>query len=616
MISSSAHRRALRAAATLLCLLALPSAAGASVGGPGARCRDVVIRMADGIRLHGWVVFDPSKGRRPVLWTMTPYSNSTCPTSAPGVEDDIATHVNLARISLRGTGGSEGLNDGFGQQDRRDVGAVARFLAREPWARGLVPVGFSAEGAWMDYALALPQVKAAVWGASCADGYRDCVRIGGELGGGQLILATNEQQGLLDGQAVEQRLGLTATPFTQQQAALNGFINALGTHTLLDRFWKQRLGVSYLQGIHVPVLYTTDVYDYAPGGMYLAYLHTPRSVRYLSLGAGHNSPFLTSIANSKDPALARFRGLTYRSESRFLAHYVLGRNNGAQRDPHVTLVTNLGSVHGYTTGHVLIRRETAWPLPETRWTQLFLSGAGPAQSHTQRLTHRPPRGSNTLTIGPAPGPLDSLRLKLLLAQQSHDQQTIDALDDVRNLEAGELTYTTPRLAHNVEITGPIVLTLYARSAARDFDWHARLTDVHPDGRSSFIADGLLRAAVRQIAPAQSLHNAGGDLILPWYPFTHAAPVPSDATVKYTITIEPTSNVFSRGDRIRLDVGAVASPGPTGEQGVGTVRVIHDRKHPSAVLLPVIPGRCQKGAAGASGIRVPKSCGLLGGPTDR
>src|SRR5262249_10320295 len=68
----------------------------------------------------------------------------------------------------------------------------------------------------------------------------------------------------------------------------------------------------------------------------------------------------------------------------------------------------------------------------------------------------------------------------------------------------------------------------------------------------------------------------------------------------TITLYPTSNVFKKGHRIRLDVSSSNYPrfdvNPNTGDPLSTHRrlltadttVVHDAAHPSHVLLPVVP----------------------------
>ncbi len=59
-----------------------------------------------------------------------------------------------------------------------------------------------------------------------------------------------------------------------------------------------------------------------------------------------------------------------------------------------------------------------------------------------------------------------------------------------------LVYTTSPLEEDVEVTGPITVTLYAASSARDTDFVAKLDDVYPDGTSMLIELGIQRARYR------------------------------------------------------------------------------------------------------------------------
>ena len=71
-----------------------------------------------------------------------------------------------------------------------------------------------------------------------------------------------------------------------------------------------------------------------------------------------------------------------------------------------------------------------------------------------------------------------------------------------------LVYTTPPLENDVEVTGPIAVTLYAASSATDTDFTAKLDDVYPDGTSMLISYGIQRARYRESQARQSLIKPG------------------------------------------------------------------------------------------------------------
>src|SRR5581483_1588716 len=88
-------------------------------------------------------------------------------------------------------------------------------------------------------------------------------------------------------------------------------------------------------------------------------------------------------------------------------------------------------------------------------------------------------------------PVPTLGGQSLLLEDSgpRDRRPVERRDDV-------LVYTTPPLAEDVEVTGPVSVTLYAESSAPDTDFTATLVDVHPNGKAIHLCEGLGRAPSR------------------------------------------------------------------------------------------------------------------------
>jgi hypothetical protein len=179
--------------------------------------------------------------------------------------------------------------------------------------------------------------------------------------------------------------------------------------------------------------------------------------------------------------------------------------------------------------------------------------------------------------------------------------------DNRSWEATGLTYTTPPLAKDTELTGMVKASLWAElTSAKDATLVAVLSDVDPSGQSNQVTAGFLLASQRAVDPAKSTFSPEGDLIRPWHPFTRASqqPVtPNDAN-EYQIEIYPTSQVFKKGHQIRLSIGtadtpATSPPLPALANETGTITLLHGPAYPSNVLLPVIgppkPAAAVKGA---------------------
>ena len=156
-----------------------------------------------------------------------------------------------------------------------------------------------------------------------------------------------------------------------------------------------------------------------------------------------------------------------------------------------------------------------------------------------------------------------------------DQRVLERRDDV-------LCYTSDELDRDLEVIGPIEMVLYAASSAKDTDFIVRLSDVYPNGKAIFLAEGMLRARYRGSVEGESV-----ELLEP------------DEVAEYRIRCYPAANVFKRGHRLRLDVTSSSFPRfsrnlNTGEDvGTGTrmqvahQTVLHTSAYPSHVLLPVI-----------------------------
>ena len=144
-----------------------------------------------------------------------------------------------------------------------------------------------------------------------------------------------------------------------------------------------------------------------------------------------------------------------------------------------------------------------------------------------------------------------------------DQAAVEARADV-------LVFTSEPLREELEVTGRVRVVLHADSSAPSTDWVARLCDVHPDGRSFNVCDGIVRVA------------AG-----------------ADACVRYEIDLWSTSNVFLAGHRLRVHVTSSSFPRwdrnlNTGDQRASRhvparQRIHHAADLPSAIVLPVIDG---------------------------
>ncbi|MBN8627268.1 MAG: CocE/NonD family hydrolase, partial [Planctomycetes bacterium] len=152
-----------------------------------------------------------------------------------------------------------------------------------------------------------------------------------------------------------------------------------------------------------------------------------------------------------------------------------------------------------------------------------------------------------------------------------------------------LVFQTEPLAEDVEVTGELEVKLWISSTAVDTDFTAKLIDVYPanaelpGGFDLNIADGIARARFRESLQEEKLMKPGEV-----YPIT--------------VKLYPTSNVFKKGHRIRVDVSSSNFPrfdvNPnTGEPLAQNRRletavntIYHDASRPSQIVLPIVPKR--------------------------
>ena len=229
------------------------------------------------------------------------------------------------------------------------------------------------------------------------------------------------------------------------------------------------------------------------------------------------------------------------------------------------------------------RSEADWPLSRARSEAWYLHSEGAAGPSGGTLSpdapgDEPPDCYEYDPSSPAPtiGGPTSLPARLFAPTAGpKNHAPAEARPDV-------LVYTSAPLEQGLEVTGPLSFRLYAASDAPDTDWVVRLMDVHPDGPSMILAEGILRARYRE----------GYDRPRPLRPGELCA---------YDIDLAATSNVFRPGHRIRVAITSSSFPrfdrnpntgnplGADAEEDLRPARqtVFHDGRSPSHLLLPVV-----------------------------
>ncbi len=258
---------------------------------------------------------------------------------------------------------------------------------------------------------------------------------------------------------------------------------------------------------------------------------------------------------------------------RWFDYWLKGIQNKVDEEPPVKL---------FIMGDNVWRYENEWPLPRARYIAFYFHSEGKANSlHGDGvLSPIPPEeeSEDHFTYDPT-NPVPTRGGNHILPMY-YPRGPISQLDVEERRDV--LVYTSDVLSKDIEVTGPVVVKLYAASSATDTDFTAKLVDVYPDGRAYNIVDGIIRARYRN-----------GPEVPPTL-------IPPNTAVEYTIDLWSTSNVFKQGHRIRVEVSSSNFPRFDRNPNTGELphkgtsmrcalqTVFHDAQRPSHIVLPTIP----------------------------
>jgi uncharacterized protein len=229
------------------------------------------------------------------------------------------------------------------------------------------------------------------------------------------------------------------------------------------------------------------------------------------------------------------------------------------------------SIQYYTMGEGRWHTTKTWPPAATRRERLYLAPAN-ALSAAAPVARIAPAAESSVT-GQSPIAADRYEVDFTAssgtATRWHTQ--LGGGDVVYPDRAAEdrklLIYTGPPLTADLEITGSPVLTLTIAATVSDAAIHAYLEDVAPDGRVSYLDEGVFRAIHRkEVDPASLPFTPLG----PAHSFLRrdAEPLRPGEAVTLRFALYPTSILLRKGHRLRLalagaDAGLFARYPPSG-----------------------------------------------------
>jgi putative CocE/NonD family hydrolase len=243
-----------------------------------------------------------------------------------------------------------------------------------------------------------------------------------------------------------------------------------------------------------------------------------------------------------------------------------GVQNGIDKEPPYYI---------YTMGRNEWRFADQWPLPEQQLTPYYFGTAN----------------SITTTKPAEAGAFDEYLTDYTTTSRPNLRWSCPAgqcqapeFGDRAELDKKNLTYTTPPLQQDLEVTGHPVVHLFVSSTATDGAFFAYLEDIDENGVVNYISEGELKASLRKLEPRPWKPD------LPWHRSyaEDATPLTPGQAEEIVIDLEPTSNVFLKGHSLRVSIagwdnnfgGPQFDPPPT-------ISMYRDSVRASYIELPII-----------------------------
>jgi len=532
----------------------------------------------------------------PVVWTHTRYrrASRTQEGKVYSSAEDSFLHPLLKRgyitaaADVRGSGASFGTWPGiFTQEETQDAYEITEWLASQPWCDGNVGMfGGSYLGITQLMAASTqpPHLKAIFPMVALFDLYEigspggvlrdDFLRTWSELT--QML---DTQPGVMpvdedpEGEMLEKALkqhhkNRTLIDIMASLKYRDDQDPATGAYPFQE--WHPAGFIEEINASRIPMYIWGGWFDSFTKDTFLIYKNftTPRK---LLIGAWSHSPGDEEIRDMEFELLAV-------EQLRWFDYWLKGIDNGIMEEPPLRYHV----MEEPEQNHWETARE--WPLPETEPVSFYFS-PGPSESiesvNDGVLNKQAPESESASD----PYTVDYSTTSGTATRWDNAVGGDFGYPDMTGNDKKGLTYTTEPLTEDIQITGHPVVHLWMSSSHEDGDVFVYLEEVDENGFSLYLTEGVLRLSHR------ALHQPPYDnLGLPYHRSFEedVEPVTPGKVMNLVIDLQPTSNVFDAGHRIRVTLtGAdkdnadtpVFDPPPT-------YVVYRSAENPSHIKLPV------------------------------
>jgi putative CocE/NonD family hydrolase len=543
--------------------------------------RGVGLRLSDGTVLRSDHYYPAGGDRQPTLLMRQPYGRDIASTVVYAHPVWFARRgYNVVIQDVRGRGGSEGGFYPF-RHEGRDGAETIAWLRGRPECNGRIGMyGFSYQG--MTQLLAAAErpegLQCIAPAMAAADLYRGwfyhngALRLGSSLGWGlQMLKEDAVRLGLHDARAKLQaawtNLAAQAQwlPYAEHPAIVDeklpSYVRDWFANNAPGEYWTEMDISERAEKIVVPALHVSGWYDsYLEGsvaGFELLRERSPaREQQYLLAGPWVHIPWGDRLGEMQwgesalldtDELLLRWFDHWLKDAGTFAAeprvrHFALGANRWCEAED--CRGDGVRTLYLHSNGRA-----------ESRKGDGTLSDVAAQQEPTDVFVYDPEV--------PVPSPAAGV-----------DQAVIEMGNNL-------LVYTSEPLAEAMHVFGRPKVVLYAKTSATYSDLTAKLVRVLVSGRAEFVCIGIARSS-----------------------FLFGDSYVADTAQRWEFALEPTSTVFAKGERVRLEIAGGAFPlydrNPSNATKPcrmspwnwerSTHTVLHDAEHASALQLPVVEAR--------------------------
>ena len=541
--------------------------------------KDVDVPMRDGARLKADVFRPDDSGKFPAILNLGPYQKDKLWVPPASLEEKPNPYMNwetvnpewwvprgyaAVRVDGRGSGKSPGQCEPWSLAEAIDFYDAIEWAAAQPWCNGKVGlsgISYYAINQWFVANLQPPSLAAIIPWEGFADLYRDALFHGGLLS----VFMTNWFTAHLMHHTVGR--ASQSVPNAWQVNTLHFWLgNNLdsgafrGAQAQWDKITVPMLTVGNWTGMALHLRGNTEAF------MRAASKHKKLRIQ----NGSHVHPFYTEEGRQ--------------DQIRFFDYWLKGIDNGVMDEPPVKLAIRKGR------DEIEWRYEHEWPLARTRWQKLYFDLSPPAAG-------MPANAAGLVSTNPDEASSRTYEATSLGTMGSTSAASSQVMGGGIKPGMG-VSLETPPLPDDVEITGPLAASFWVSSSTEDMDLFLTLRNFDADGNEVLetgqqgspvpVAKGWLRVSHRELDP---------ELTLPYRPYhkhTRRQYLQPGEIVQVDVEIWPTSMVFRRGHRIRLDIQPRDGAGSQSymhyhaDYNTGTNTIYAGGEHESYLLLPVIP----------------------------